>query len=63
MKSSHKWANRQGEPLKEALMFNPTTVVAAAFGDYLAELYLQYFSDRKTVSTPVGNWPTWPIEN
>ncbi len=44
-------------------MFNPTTVVAAAFGDYLAELYLQYFSDRKTVSTPVGNWPTWPIEN
>jgi len=28
-------------------MFNPTSVVAAAFGDYLAELYSQYFSGRK----------------
>lgn len=28
-------------------MFNPTTIVAAAFGDYLAELYRQYFSGRK----------------
>ena len=28
-------------------MFNPTSVVAAAFGDYLSENYLQYFSGRK----------------
>ncbi len=28
-------------------MFNPTAVVAAAFGDYLSELYLQHFSVRK----------------
>ena len=28
-------------------MFNPTSVVAAAFGDYLAELYSQHFSGRK----------------
>jgi hypothetical protein len=28
-------------------MFNPTAVVAAAFGDQLAETYLQYFSGRK----------------
>ncbi|HSF96340.1 MAG TPA: hypothetical protein VLA52_15040 [Thermohalobaculum sp.] len=28
-------------------MFNPTSVVAAAFGDYLAELYSQYFSARQ----------------
>lgn len=28
-------------------MFNPTSVVASAFGDYLSELYLQHFSDRK----------------
>ncbi|HSM41654.1 MAG TPA: metal-dependent phosphohydrolase [Afifellaceae bacterium] len=27
-------------------MFNPTSVVASAFGDYLADLYLQYFSGR-----------------
>jgi hypothetical protein len=48
MKSGQKWTNLQGEPLKGTPMFNPTTVVAAAFGDYLAELYLQHFSDRKT---------------
>lgn len=29
-------------------MFNPTSVVAAAFGDHLAETYLQYFSGRKS---------------
>ena len=29
-------------------MFNPTAVVAAAFGDHLAETYLQYFSGRKS---------------
>ena len=28
-------------------MFNPTSVVAAAFGDYLSELYSQYFYARK----------------
>lgn len=28
-------------------MFNPTTVTAAAFGDYLNGLYLQHFSTRK----------------
>ena len=28
-------------------MFNPTAVVAAQFGDHLAETYLQYFSGRK----------------
>jgi len=28
-------------------MFNPTAAAAAAFGDYLADLYLQYFSSRK----------------
>ena len=28
-------------------MFNPTAVVAASFGDHLAETYLQYFSGRK----------------
>jgi hypothetical protein len=28
-------------------MFNPTAVVAAAFGDHLAETYLQYFDGRK----------------
>lgn len=28
-------------------MFNPTAVVAAAFGDHLAKTYLQYFSGRK----------------
>jgi hypothetical protein len=28
-------------------MFNPTAVVAAEFGDHLAETYLQYFSGRK----------------
>jgi hypothetical protein len=28
-------------------MFNPTSVVSAAFGDYLAEVYSQYFSGRK----------------
>ena len=27
-------------------MFNPTAVTAAAFGDYLAETYLEYFSGR-----------------
>lgn len=27
-------------------MFNPTTTVAAAFGDYLANLYEQFFSER-----------------
>ena len=27
-------------------MFNPNSVVASAFGDYLSELYLQYFSYR-----------------
>lgn len=27
-------------------MFNPTSIVAAAFGDHLAETYLQYFSGR-----------------
>lgn len=28
-------------------MFNPTGVVASSFGDYLADLYLEYFSGRK----------------
>ena len=28
-------------------MFNPSAVVAAEFGDHLAETYLQYFSGRK----------------
>jgi hypothetical protein len=28
-------------------MFNPTSVVAAAFGDHLADLYQQHFSGRK----------------
>ncbi len=28
-------------------MFNPVTIVANHLGDYLAHLYLQYFSDRK----------------
>jgi len=28
-------------------MFNPTAIVSAAFGDYLAELYAQHFSVRK----------------
>lgn len=28
-------------------MFNPTAVVASAFGDYLSNLYSQYFSGRK----------------
>ena len=28
-------------------MFNPTSVVASAFADYLADLYLQHFSNRK----------------
>lgn len=28
-------------------MFNPTAVVAASFGDHLAETYLQYFEGRK----------------
>ena len=28
-------------------MFNPTAVVAAEFGDHLAQTYLQYFSGRK----------------
>lgn len=28
-------------------MFNPTSVVASAFGDHLAEVYSQYFSGRK----------------
>jgi hypothetical protein len=28
-------------------MFNPTAVVAAGFGDHLAETYLQYFSGRR----------------
>jgi hypothetical protein len=28
-------------------MFNPTAVVAAEFGNYLSETYLQYFSGRK----------------
>jgi len=28
-------------------MFNPTAVVAASFGDHLAETYLQYYSGRK----------------
>lgn len=27
-------------------MFNPTSIVASAFGDYLSDLYLQYFSGR-----------------
>ncbi|MEP1208487.1 MAG: metal-dependent phosphohydrolase [Rhizobiaceae bacterium] len=27
-------------------MFNPTSIVAAAFGDHLAETYLEYFSGR-----------------
>ncbi len=29
-------------------MFNPTAVVAAAFGDHLADTYMQYFAGRKT---------------
>jgi len=29
-------------------MFNPTAVVASSFADYLAELYLQHFSERRT---------------
>lgn len=28
-------------------MFNPTSIVAGAFGDHLAELYLQHFAGRK----------------
>lgn len=28
-------------------MFNPTSVAATAFGDYLADLYLQHFAERK----------------
>ncbi len=28
-------------------MFNPTSVVAAAFSNYLSELYLQHFSERR----------------
>jgi hypothetical protein len=28
-------------------MFNPSSVVAASFGDHLADLYLEYFSGRK----------------
>jgi len=28
-------------------MFNPSSVAASAFGDYLAELYLEHFSGRK----------------
>lgn len=28
-------------------MFNPTAIVSAAFGDYLAALYIQHFSGRK----------------
>ena len=28
-------------------MFNPTAVVASAFGDYLEKLYTEYFSGRK----------------
>jgi hypothetical protein len=28
-------------------MFNPTAIVSAAFGDYLADLYTQHFSGRK----------------
>ena len=28
-------------------MFNPTSVAASAFGDYLEALYTQYFSGRK----------------
>lgn len=28
-------------------MFNPTSVVASAFADYLAELYLEHFSERR----------------
>ncbi len=28
-------------------MFNPTSVVASAFGDYLSDLYLQHFSERR----------------
>ncbi|MEM1075024.1 MAG: metal-dependent phosphohydrolase [Pseudomonadota bacterium] len=28
-------------------MFNPTAVVAASFGDHIAETYLQYFAGRK----------------
>jgi hypothetical protein len=30
-----------------AFMFNPTSVVAAAFGDYLADLYSEHFYGRK----------------
>ena len=29
-------------------MFNPTAVVAAQFGDHLADTYLEYFSGRKS---------------
>ena len=28
-------------------MFNPTSIVASAFGDHLSDVYLQYFSARK----------------
>ena len=28
------------------VMLNPTSIVAGHFGDYLADLYLQYFSNR-----------------
>ena len=28
-------------------MFNPTAIISAAFGDYLAELYTLHFSGRK----------------
>jgi len=29
-------------------MFNPNSILASAFGDYLSDLYLQYFSHRRT---------------
>ena len=28
-------------------MLNPTSIMAAHFGDYLSDLYLQYFSNRR----------------
>ena len=33
-------------------MFNPTSVVASAFGDYLSNLYLQHFADRRMEYAP-----------
>jgi hypothetical protein len=38
---------RRAIQAKGAEMFNPTAIVTSAFGDHLAELYLEHFSARK----------------